>query len=287
MQIVMANIFFVGTPSNWVLIDAGLYFSADRIQRAADELFGPGARPASIVLTHGHFDHIGALKELIRRWDVPVYAHRLEMPYITGRSAYPRADPAAGGGGMALASPLYPRRPVDVGPAARTLPADGSIPDLPGWRVIETPGHTPGHVSVFRDGDRTLIAGDAFVTTKQESMAAVLTQRREIHGPPAYFTPDWEAAELSVRRLADLDPEVAACGHGIPLQGQELRSGLRRLADNFRTLAVPRRGRYAGRAARAGEDGVIAVPGRRFTPTYAAAGAIGLAALAWALSRRK
>jgi glyoxylase-like metal-dependent hydrolase (beta-lactamase superfamily II) len=153
--------------------------------------------------------------------------------------------------------------------------------------VIETPGHSPGHVSLFRDGDRTLIAGDAFVTTKQESLMAVLTQRQEVHGPPSYFTPDWESAEVSVRRLADLDPEVAACGHGIPMQGEELRRGLRHLANNFRAVAVPRWGRYVGRPARTDENGVLSVPGRKFTPTHAAAGAIGLAATAWALSRRR
>src|ERR671919_701782 len=88
----------------------------------------------------------------------------------------------------------------------RPLPVDGSIPAMPGWRWIHTPGHSPGHVSLFRDSDRTLIAGDAFVTTKQESAIAALTNRPEIHGPPAYFTPDWTASRRSVERLAALEP---------------------------------------------------------------------------------
>jgi glyoxylase-like metal-dependent hydrolase (beta-lactamase superfamily II) len=287
MRIVMVNVFFIGTPANWALIDAGLYFSADRIEHAAAELFGEGSRPASIVLTHGHFDHVGSLRELLRRWNVPVYAHRLELPYLTGRSSYPPPDPGVGRGAMAILSPLYPRGPFDAGSAVRRLAGDGSVPGLPGWRAIETPGHTPGHVSLFRDSDRTLIAGDAFVTTKQESLMAVLTQRQEIHGPPSYFTPDWESAELSVRRLADLEPEVAACGHGIPMRGDELRRGLRHLANNFRAAAIPRWGRYVGRPARADESGVVSVPARKFTPAHAAAGAIGLAAVAWSVSRRR
>ena len=59
-------------------------------------------------------------------------------------------------------------------------------------------------LSFFREADRTLIAGDAFVTTKQESAVAALTQRPEMHGPPTYFTPDWENARRSVERLAAL-----------------------------------------------------------------------------------
>jgi glyoxylase-like metal-dependent hydrolase (beta-lactamase superfamily II) len=63
------------------------------------------------------------------------------------------------------------------------------VPGAPGWRWIPTPGHSPGHISLLRDSDRTIVAGDAFTTTKQESLVAALTQRAEIHGPPMYFTP--------------------------------------------------------------------------------------------------
>ena len=74
----------------------------------------------------------------------------------------------------------------------------------PGWRWIHTPGHAPGHVSFFRDADRVLIAGDAFVTTKQESLLAALLKPQVVHGPPAYFNTDWSEAEASVRRLGTI-----------------------------------------------------------------------------------
>ncbi|OLO27054.1 hypothetical protein BTR23_21210 [Alkalihalophilus pseudofirmus] len=60
------------------------------------------------------------------------------------------------------------------------------------FRWIHSPGHTPGHVSLFRDADRTLIVGDAFVTIKQESLYSVITQEQQISGPPRYFTPRLE-----------------------------------------------------------------------------------------------
>lgn len=201
----IVNVCLFGRPGapngSWVLIDAGLPGMANRIIRAAEEWIGPWARPAAIILTHGHFDHVGSLHSLVERWDVPVYAHPLESPYLTGLSPYPPPDPTVGGGAMAVLSRFYPKGPIDLGQRLQPLPEDGTVPGMPGWRWIHTTGHTPGHVSLFRDSDRTLIAGDAFVTTKQESALAVLTQRPELHGPPAYFTPDWESARSSVQRL--------------------------------------------------------------------------------------
>jgi glyoxylase-like metal-dependent hydrolase (beta-lactamase superfamily II) len=264
LRIGIVNVYFYGAPSagdgRWVLIDAGLHGSDDRIVHAAEALYGEGTRPAAIVLTHGHFDHVGTLRDLALLWDVPIYAHELELPYLDGRSAYPPPDPTVGGGAMAALSRLYPRGPIDVSDWLRTLPADGAVPGMPGWRWIHTPGHTPGHVSLYHPEDGTLVAGDAFVTTKQESMLAALTQRPEIHGPPAYYTSDWESAKGSVRRLSTLELEVAATGHGRPLRGPLMREGLRMLAQDFDTLAVPRHGRYVNAPAIADANGVVSVP---------------------------
>jgi glyoxylase-like metal-dependent hydrolase (beta-lactamase superfamily II) len=264
LRIAFVNVLLYGSPGapsgSWVLIDAGLPGSAARITRAAREWVGPWAKPSAIVLTHGHFDHVGALKTLAEMWDVPVYAHYLELPYLTGRSSYPPPDPTVGGGAMSALSRFYPRGPIDLGARVRALPEDGTVPGMPGWQWIHTPGHSPGHVSFFREEDRTLIAGDAFVTTKQESAVAALTQRPEIHGPPSYFTPDWIAARMSVERLAALEPEHVVTGHGPPLSGEPVRRELHRLVREFRQLAVPQHGRYVRQPAIADESGVVAVP---------------------------
>ena len=244
-RLAIVNAVFVGAPDagdrGWTLIDAGIPGSAPFIARAAEHRFGPAARPAAIVLTHGHFDHVGALETLAERWDTPVVAHPAEMPHLDGRASYPPPDTAAGGGLMPLLSPLMPRGPVNVGPRLVPLPEDGSVPGMPGWRWLPTPGHTEGHVSFWRPADRTIIAGDAFVTTAQESAYAIAVQEPEIHGPPRYFTPGWEAAKISVARLASLQPELAVTGHGQPLRGEGLRRGLDRLAHDFEQLAVPPR----------------------------------------------
>src|SRR5688572_3100656 len=243
LRILFVNVFAIGNASGWTLIDAGLSGSAGRIHRWAEHHFG-NRPPDGIVLTHAHFDHVGAIDELVEAWNVPVYAHLDELPYVTGQRLYPAPDPSVGGGLMARMASAYPRRSIDLGPRVAALPADGTIPALPGWRCIHTPGHTAGHVSLFRDEDRALIVGDAFCTTKQESFFAVATQRPELHGPPAYFTTDWDAARASVQRLSALDPAFIAPGHGQPMAGEATAHALRELAARFDEVARPEHGRY-------------------------------------------
>lgn len=242
LRLLMVNVVMIGTPAsgNWVLVDAGLVGTAGTIVEAAQSRFGKDCRPRAIVQTHGHFDHVGALEELSENWDVPIWAHCAELPYLTGRNSYPAPDTGADGGIMPKLAALFPRSPIDLGDRVRTLPEDGSIPPLPGWTWIFTPGHTDGHISLWRERDRTLVAGDAFITTGQESAYEVAIQQLEMHGPPRYFTPDWPAAARSVRKLADLNPELVVTGHGRAVAGSEMQSVLRQLADDFDTVAVPK-----------------------------------------------
>ena len=257
-RLVMVNVVFVGEAGagdrGWVLIDAGLGGTAAAIKAAAAARFGAGARPSAIVMTHGHFDHVGALEELASDWDVPVYAHALERPYLDGSASYPPGDPSVGGGLMARLAGLYPTRPVDVSSRLKTLPADGTVPVLPGWVWLHTPGHAPGHVSLWREADRTLIAGDAFVTTAQESLYATALQAAEMHGPPRYFTIDWDKARASVESLAALNPRLVVTGHGLAMQGDAMRQALAALARDFDRVARPLRGLYLTHPATA-EDG--------------------------------
>jgi len=238
------NVCFVGYSDNWVLIDAGTPKSAQMIIDEAKNRFGSSAKPKVIVLTHAHFDHIGSIMELIEEWDVPIYAHTLELPYLTGKKNYAVPDRTVDNGLIAKISPMFPTEAIDLGSRINPLPENGSIPQMDEWRWIHTPGHTEGHISLFRETDRTLIAGDAFVTVKQESLYSVITQELEIHGPPRYLTTDWDSARESVKALEKLKPAIAITGHGHPVTGDWLKENLAILARDFDKIAIPKQGKY-------------------------------------------
>ncbi|PEF06968.1 MBL fold metallo-hydrolase [Bacillus thuringiensis] len=242
----IVNICFVGNPetNDFVLVDAGMPKCANEIISIAEDRFGTNSRPRAIILTHGHFDHVGGIIELIKYWDVLVYAHQMEIRFLTGQQSYPEPDPTVEGGMVAKMSPLFPNEPIDLGNNVKALPTDGTVPHMPEFRWIHTPGHTPGHISLFREKDRTLIAGDAFVTVKQEYLYKVITQEQEISGPPRYLTTDWKAAKESVIKLEKLKPLVTVTGHGIPMSGELLSTSLKTLVQEFDKIAIPDYGKY-------------------------------------------
>ena len=232
----VVNAFLIGDPltdrKDFVLVDTGIENSYDFIIETAEKRFGKGTKPDAIILTHGHFDHIGSAKKLAEEWDVPIYVHPLELPYFTGERDYPSYNSEADG------------QRADLGEKVYVLPEDGKVPGLPGWKWIHTPGHTKGHISLFREKDRFLIAGDAFVTVKQEYLYKVFTQEQEISGPPRYLTTDWDLAWASVKKLEALKPSVAVTGHGLPMSGERLAASLKKLVQEFDRIAIPERGKY-------------------------------------------
>ena len=242
----IVNICLVGEPNSddFVLVDAGMPYSSEEIISVVEERYGVNKKPKAIILTHGHFDHVGAIIELVKKWNVPVYAHELELPFLTGKESYPKPDPTVEGGSVAKMSFIFPVDAINLGDHVEALPAEGTVPFMAGFQWVHTPGHTPGHVSLFREKDGVLIVGDAFVTVKQEYLYKVFTQEQEISGPPRYLTPDWVAARESINKLAQLKPKVAITGHGLPMTGDLLTSNLHLLVTDFESIALPSHGKY-------------------------------------------
>ena len=300
LEIGFVNVYALGTPGGpWVLVDTGLPRGKASIKRAAQERFGTGA--SAIVLTHGHFDHAGNARVLSDEWDAPVYAHSAELPFLTGRSDYPPPDPTPGGAICFLAR-FFSREGWDLGERPQALPqGEGagsreqcSVPEASGdWRWKHTPGHTPGHVSLFRergDGRRVLLAGDALATMDLDSWATKVTHTQRLSRPPTPFTPDWQAARRSLEQLTALEPTVIGAGHGPPLTASGTAARLRHFVEHRFTL--PRRGRYAAAPIEADADtGITYVPPPVDDPLprRLVAGAVALSgiALGVALLRRR
>lgn len=248
------NAYALSTPKNeWVLVDSGMAYNASSIKAATLEQFGKP--PLCIVFTHGHLDHAGGASAL--KFDVAIYAHRLEMPYLDGEAKYPPQDPTVGGA-LAQASRLMPHTRYNFGEQLHVLPANGRLEELPGWTILETPGHSPGHVSLWHESTRTLIAGDALATADFDSVLGMLTHKpRQFARGGSPFNYDWEATKNSVQLLADLEPVIVAAGHGEPISGASVPAQMRDFARNFQ---APAHGRYVEEAALVDESGVTSLP---------------------------
>jgi hydroxyacylglutathione hydrolase len=180
-----------------VVVDAGTAGAGKRLVKALQ-----GHAVSAHALTHAHADHAGGSKRLVDAFEVPVWVGERD-----------RADVESGRPLVAdsWAKPMVGRlaryRPVGV---ARSL-REGDVVG-PGFVVIETPGHSPGHVSYWREADRTLVCGDVLFNMH------IVTTARGLREPPAIFTPDPGRNRDSARRLAALEPELVLFGHGPPLR---------------------------------------------------------------------
>lgn len=202
-------------------MDAGWSGSEQKIQAAADSVFGLGARPESMLLTHLHPDHSGTTRQLAERWQQPAYVHPGELPLARGYL------PEYGIPLDRWLMPLIQRLPTktrariaagaDLTPVVQAFDPKAGVPGLPGWEAIHTPGHTPGHFSLYRRSDGVLITGDAVVSVNLNSLFGVLFGRQGVFGPPRYSTWGRGAA-------VDHDPRRA----GTTRCGNRSREGRRR-----------------------------------------------------------
>ncbi|AYO58250.1 MBL fold metallo-hydrolase [Chryseobacterium sp. 6424] len=241
----IVNLIMIGNPGgDWVLVDAGMPKSGKEIIKVAQQRFGENNSPKAIILTHGHFDHVGSIVDLIEKWNVPVYAHSLESTFLTGMESYPQPDTSVEGGVLAKISSVYPHEPINISEVLQQLPDNGEVPYLIDWEWIHVPGHSPGQVALYRERDGVLISADALITVKQDSLYKVLIQKEEICGPPVYLTTNWSQARESVEKLAALNPQILVPGHGTAMSGPELKSGIEHLLANWEEEAVPSHGRW-------------------------------------------
>lgn len=192
------NAFLVAGARGLALIDPGLPNTFKRLVRGIESAGHAASDVRSIIVTHAHRDHAGALQKLKTLSGARVLAHEMDRGYLEAGTAPPH-DPSSRLGRLMARLPAgFPACPVDEGFA------EGD--DVDGLRVIHTPGHTPGHAALLHRDSGTLLTGDAVINPLM------------LRYPFSGFCTDLAAMRASAARLGTLDFEAAAFAHGLPIR---------------------------------------------------------------------
>jgi hydroxyacylglutathione hydrolase len=195
------NVYLAGD----VLIDAATRQGERRIMRELR-----GRTLSAHTLTHAHPDHQGSSHAICERLGIPLWCGERDVPAMETRGAISNSQ--APGWINRFQARFWTGPPH---PVARAL-SEGD--EVAGFTVLETPGHSRGHVAYWRERDRVLILGDVL------NGMNVRTGIRRLHEPPDVFTPDPVRNRESARRLATLRPKLACFGHGPPLRDPDALS---------------------------------------------------------------
>jgi hydroxyacylglutathione hydrolase len=182
-----------------VLVDAGTRHAGRRILRQLK-----GVDVSAHALTHAHPDHQGSSKEMCETLGIPFWVGEHDADAAERPELIRERQPDHPINRFSFKALAGPGRRVD-----RKL-VEGD--EVAGFRVLHTPGHSVGHVALWRERDRVLIAGDVLCSQDQ------LTGIRGMHEPRPFFTPDIARNRESARRLAALEPALTLFGHGPPLR---------------------------------------------------------------------
>lgn len=180
------NVYVIGN----VLVDAGLVIDRKRILKQLD-----GRAIGAHTLTHAHVDHYGSSHAICTQLNIPMWCGEADAEAV-------EAGKMVSKGGRMVPGPK-------AHPIARRL-REGD--EVAGFTVLHTPGHSPGHVSYWRESDRTLISGDVMWGFNPFIL------RGDIREPFPIVSPDPALNRESARRIAALEPALVCFGHGPPLR---------------------------------------------------------------------
>lgn len=212
-----------------VLVDGGYPGFLPLLETAAQKHHLSVGQLTGIIVTHHDNDHMGALFEIKENFPhIKVYASKVEAPYIEGRQKSLRVEQAEAlfdclpdeqkEGALQFQNSLKAVKPVQVD---ETIDQEGELSFLKGVDAVFTPGHMPGHLSLYVKEEKTLIAADAVVFENGQL---------DIANPS--FTLDLPKAVQSVQKLTGLEMEKLICYHGGVVE-KDVRQRLEKLVSRY------------------------------------------------------
>jgi glyoxylase-like metal-dependent hydrolase (beta-lactamase superfamily II) len=194
------------------LVDCGLKRAPAKIVAGLRAIGRHPCDVTRIVLTHAHTDHAGGAAEMVARTGAPVAVHEADAAYVEA-GHHPPYDPSLLVGRLITRIPGGGFPPVPVGERL----ADGQLLDVGGGlRIVATPGHTPGHVSLLHEPTATLITGDA------------LFNMRHLRFSSRPLCTDFRLNERTAHVLGGLEYDRVAFTHGT-----EILEGAREAVRGF------------------------------------------------------
>lgn len=179
------------------LVDTGVKGAPKRIVAAIEEIGASARDVTTILLTHAHADHVGGARRMSVAAGRGTTVHEADAEFVRNGTGAP-LDSATPLGRLLKRSPGS-----DPAPVERTLTDGELLPIAGGLRVLHTPGHSPGHVSLLHPGSGTLITGDAIWNMWSRRTWPTLT-----------FCTDGAMTQQTAHRLAQAEYTTAAFTHG-------------------------------------------------------------------------
>lgn len=210
-----------------ILIDCCLVGNWELIKNSMKEKNINPEKLTKVIITHQDLDHIGSLVEIKKEIpNVKIYAHKLEIPYIDGAKKPLRLEQAEkiydtlsenekiGAKIFEERIKAVPKVDIDV-----SLSGNEEFPWCGGTKIINTPGHTPGHICIYVESKKTLISGDAVIANNG---------KLEIANPN--FTLDMKKAMKSIKNLLNYEIEEVICFHGGIVRG-DIKAQIRAMGN--------------------------------------------------------
>ncbi|MDQ0089061.1 glyoxylase-like metal-dependent hydrolase (beta-lactamase superfamily II) [Paenibacillus anaericanus] len=214
-----------------ILVDCGYPNFMSLLEKAVNRYNITLDSITKLIVTHHDIDHIGSLAAIKRTYPhIQIIAYEMEVPYIEGDKKVIRLEQAESTfDELPAEAKPYVQQFMDSLKAVETVRVDQTVTNgeiLPwcgGIEIVHTPGHVPGHISLYLPSSKTLIAGDV-VVIEQEKLGIANPQ----------FADDLDEALRSVKLLLDYDIEQLICYHGGLFQG-DVQQALQQLVQDYTT----------------------------------------------------